>query len=166
MSPKAPRGGAAPGPRPVARAKAGTKGRGRSAGRGAPLAGVGAGAKAPDTTLGRETGDRPAGERPETGVSRWPPLSRAAGYTYDAVSAGSLERDSLLQLRPPARAELAGAPQKQYPARRGVGERTQAWQNKCRRLVVRWEQKLDQYYALIALASGLIIWRLIATAGP
>lgn len=110
--PQAPRGGAAPGPRPVARATAGTNRRGRSEGRGAPLAGVLAGATAPDKPLGRETGDRPAVERPEQGVSRWPPLSRAAGDTSAAVSAGSLARDSLLQLRPPARAELAGAPEK------------------------------------------------------
>jgi len=29
---------------------------------------------------------------------------------------------------------------------------------------VRWEKKLEHYYAMIDLASVLIIWRLIATA--
>ena len=38
------------------------------------------------------------------------------------------------------------------------------WHNKFRRLLVRWEKKLDHYYAMIDLASVLIIWRLIATA--
>lgn len=43
-------------------------------------------------------------------------------------------------------------------------ERTHAWHNKFRRLLVRWERKLDHYYAMIDLASALIIWRIISTA--
>jgi hypothetical protein len=46
-----------------------------------------------------------------------------------------------------------------------VVERTHAGHNKFRRLVVRWERKLDHSYALLDLASMLIIWRLIATVG-
>jgi hypothetical protein len=30
--------------------------------------------------------------------------------------------------------------------------------------LVRWEKKLEHYYAMIDLASVLIIWRIIATA--
>ena len=92
-------------------------------------------------------------------------LSLDAGYNYDEVSAGVLERDYILHLRPPASAEIEVAPAKQHPARRWVVERTHAWHNKCRRLLVRWEKKLDHYDAMIDLASVLIIWRIIATAG-
>jgi len=32
--------------------------------------------------------------------------------------------------------------------------------------LVRWEKKVDHYYALLDLASLLIVYRLIATADP
>jgi putative transposase len=162
---KAPLGGAATGPSPVDRAKSGTKRSVLSDGRGAPLAVVVAGANAPDQTLALATLDSTAVERPEKVVYRLHHLSLDAGYNYDAVIAGVLERDYILHLRPPASATIAVAPEKQYPARRWVVERTQAWHNKFRRLLVRWEKKLDHYYAMIDLASVLIIWRIIATVG-
>ena len=162
---KAPLGGEATGPSPVDRAKSGTKRSVLSDGRGAPLAVVVAGANAPDKTLALETLDSTAVERPEKVVYRLHHLSLDAGYNYDDVIAGVLERDYILHLRPPASATLAVASEKQYPARRWVVERTHAWHNKFRRLLVRWERKLDHYYALIDLASVLIIWRLIATVG-
>jgi hypothetical protein len=52
--------------------------------------------------------------------------------------------------------------QKKYPARRWVVERTHAWHNKFRRLFVRWERKVENYKAMIHLASALIIYRIIA----
>ena len=162
---KAPLGGEATGPSPVDRAKSGTKRSVLSDGRGAPLAVVVAGANVPDKTLALETVDSTALARPEKVVYRLHHLSLDAGYNYDEGIAGLRERDSLLHLRPPARVEIEVAPEKQYPARRWVVERTHAWHNKFRRLLVRWEKKLAHYYAMIDLASVLIIWRIIATAG-
>jgi putative transposase len=162
---KAPLGGEATGPSPVDRAKSGTKRRVLSDGRGAPLAVVAAGAKVPDKTLALETLDSPAIERPEKAVERLHHLSLDAGYNYDEVMAGLLERDYIVHLRPPASAASEVAPEKQSPARRWVVERTHAWHNKFRRLLVRWEKKLDHYYAMIDLASVLIIWRIIARGG-
>ncbi len=117
----------------------------------------------PDKTLALATLDSTAVLRPEKVVYRVQHLSLDAGYNYDDVIAGVLERDYILHLRPPAKAELTGAPEKQYPARRWVVERTHAWHNKFRRLLVRWEKKLAHYYAMIDLASVLIIWRIITT---
>ena len=162
---KAPLGGEATGPSPVDRAKSGTKRSVLSDGRGAPVAVVVAGANAPDKTLALETVDSTAIERPEKVSYRVHHLSLDAGYNYAEVIAGVLERDSILHLRPPARAEIKVAPEKKHPARRWVVERTHAWHNKFRRLLVRWEKKLDHYYAMIDLASVLIIWRIIATVG-
>ncbi len=161
---KAPLGGEATGPSPVDRAKSGTKRSVLSDGRGAPLAVVVAGANAPDKTLALETVDSTAVARPEKVIYRLHHLSLDAGYNYDDVLAGLRERDYILHLRPPASAEIEVAPEKKYPARRWVVERTHAWHNKFRRLLVRWEKKLEHYYAMIDLASVLIIWRLIATA--
>jgi putative transposase len=160
---KAPLGGEATGPSPVDRAKAGTKRSVLSDGRGAPLAVVAAGANVPDQTLALETVDSTAIERPEKRVYRVHHLSLDAGYNSAAVITGLRERDYLLHLRPPARTKLEVAPGKRHPARRWIVERTHAWHNKFRRLLVRWEKKLEHYYAMIDLASVLIIWRLIAT---
>ena len=161
---KAPLGGEATGPSPVDRAKSGTKRSVLSDGRGAPLAVVVAGATAPDQTLALETLDSIPVERPARVLNRLHHLSLAAGYDYDAVVKGVLERDYILPLRPPAKTPIAVAPEKKHPARRGVVERTHAWPNKFRRLLVRWEKKLDHYYAMIDLASVLIIWCIISTA--
>jgi transposase len=158
---KAPLGGEATGPSPVDRAKAGTKRSVLSDGRGAPLAVVVAGANAPDKTLALETLDAILVERPARVVNRLHHLSLDAGYDYEDVVEGVLERDSILHLRPPAKTPLEVVPEKKHPARRWVVERTHAWHNKFRRLLVRWERKLDHYYAMIDLASALIIWRII-----
>jgi putative transposase len=161
---KAPLGGKATGPSPVDRAKTGTKRSVLSDGRGAPLAVVAAGANVPDQTLALETVDSTAGIRPEKVSYRTQHLSLDAGYNSATVLASLQERDYLLHLRPPASAKIEVAPAKQHPARRWIVERTHAWHNKFRRLLVRWEKKVEHYYAMIDLASVLIIWRLIATA--
>jgi len=161
---KAPLGGEATGPSPVDRAKAGTKRRVLSDGRGAPVAVVAAGANVPDKALALETVDSTAGLRPEKKVYRVQHLSLDAGYNSTTVLTGLLARDYLLHLRPPARTKIEVAPEKQSPARRWIVERTHAWHNKFRRLLVRWEKKVEHYYAMIDLASVLMIWRIIATA--
>src|SRR5437667_5532879 len=97
---KAPLGGEATGPSPVDRAKAGTKRSVLSDGRGAPLAVVAAGANVPDKTLALETVDRANGLRPETRIKRVQHLCVDAGYDYADVSAGMLERDYTLHLKP------------------------------------------------------------------
>lgn len=38
-------------------------------------------------------------------------------------------------------------------------ERTHAWLNRFRRLLIRWERKIANYEALLHLACGLICWR-------
>jgi transposase len=163
---KAPWGGEATGPSPVDRAKSGTKRSVLSDGRGAPLSVVVAGANAPDQTLALKTLDAIPGERPARVVKRLHPLSLDAGYDYAEVVEGVRARDSILHLRPPAKTPLEVAPEKKQPARRWRVERTPAWHNKFRRLLVRWERKLDHYYAMIDLASVLIICRIIHTASP
>src|SRR2546426_915688 len=155
----------ATGPSPVDRAKAGTKRSVLSDGRGAPLAVVVAGANVPDKTLALETVDGVKGLRPQKGSKRRQHLCLDKGYDYDDVIVGMLERDYILHLKHRGEPEPVVSQEKKHPARRWVVERTHAWHNKFRRLLGRWEKKLDHYYAMIDLASVLIIWRLIVTVG-
>ena len=160
---KAPLGGEGTGPSPVDRAKSGVKRSVVSDGRGAPLSVVVAGANAPDRRLALETLDSIPAERPANEVYRLHHLSLDAGYNYDDVIAGVLEREYHLHLSPPAKETRDIPVEKKHPARRWVVERTHSWHNRFRRLLVRWEKKLDNYYAMVDLASALITWRIIIT---
>jgi len=44
-------------------------------------------------------------------------------------------------------------------ARRWVGERTHAWMNRFRRILVRWDQKLEHYRAFLHFACALVAFR-------
>jgi putative transposase len=158
---KAPLGGEATGPSPVDRAKSGTKRSVLSDGRGAPLSVIVAGANTHDKTLALETLDSIPVDRPQMLVYCLHHLCLDAGYDYEDVISGVEERDYRLHLKERGAEPLEVSPEKKYPARRWVVERTHSWHNRFRRLLVRWEKKLDHFYAMIDLASTLIIWRII-----
>jgi putative transposase len=46
-----------------------------------------------------------------------------------------------------------------YRARRWVVERTHSWLNRFRRLLIRWDKKLENYLALLHLACAWITFR-------
>lgn len=43
--------------------------------------------------------------------------------------------------------------------RRWVVERTHSWLNRCRRLLVRWEKKVENYLAFLHLACARLVYR-------
>lgn len=53
-----------------------------------------------------------------------------------------------------AKCEIPG-----YRARRWVVERTHAWMNRFRRLLIRWEKKVENYLALLHFACAWITFR-------
>jgi len=161
---KAPLGGEATGPSPVDRAKSGTKRSMLTDRRGAPLALVVTGANTPDKTVALETVDSMGVPRPEKVVYRLHHLCLDKGYDYDDVVTGLLERDSILHLKHRGEPAPEVAPEQHHPARRWVVERTHAWHNKFRRLLVRWERLLDSYKAMVCLASVFILYRLVTSA--
>lgn len=161
---KAPLGGEATGPSPVDRAKSGTKRSVLTDRRGAPLALVVTGANTPDKTVALETVDSIGVSRPERIVYRLHHLCLDKGYDYADVIAGMLERDYILHLKHRGEPEPEVAPANKHPARRWVVERTHAWHNKFRRLLVRWERLLDSYKAMVCLASVFILYRLVMSA--
>lgn len=161
---KAPLGGEATGPSPVDRAKSGTKRSVLTDRRGAPLAVAVTGANTPDKTVALETVDGIGVPRPERVVYRLHHLCLDKGYDYEDVIAGMLERDYLLHLKKRGEPAPEVKPERKHPARRWVVERTPAWHNKFRRLLVRWERNVEHYTAMIHLASVLILYRLVITA--
>jgi len=55
--------------------------------------------------------------------------------------------------------KLDGKGEKKHPARRWVVERTIAWLNKCRGIMVRYDKKAKNYLALIQLQCALLWYR-------
>lgn len=159
---KAPLGGEATGPSPVDRGKSGTKRSVLTDRRGAPLSVVVTAANTHDKKVALSTIDSIIIRRPEKVIYRLHHLCLDKGYDYEDVIEGVLERDYILHIK--HRGEIEVEPENKYPARRWVVERTHAWHNKFRRLLVRWERKTEHYEAMIHLASVLIIYRLIIIA--
>jgi putative transposase len=49
--------------------------------------------------------------------------------------------------------------QRRYPARRWVVERSLAWLQKCRAILIRYDKKAENYLGLIQLACALLWYR-------
>jgi putative transposase len=156
---KAPLGGEATGPSPVDRRKRGTKRSVLTDRRGAPLSIVVTAANTHDKTIALETIDGIVVERPAKVVYRLHHLCLDKGYNYNDVISGALDRDYIVHGRKRNEAPVSKSA-KTHPARRWVVERTHAWHNRFRRLLVRWEKTLANYLAMVQLASVLIIYRL------
>ncbi len=52
-----------------------------------------------------------------------------------------------------------------YRARRRVVERTHSWPNRFRRLLIRWEKKVENYLAMLHFACALITFRAAGVFG-
>ena len=55
--------------------------------------------------------------------------------------------------------EQGAAGRKRHKARRWVVERTIAWLNRCRGILIRWDAKAENYLGLIQLACALLWYR-------
>lgn len=159
---KAPLGGEATGPSPVDRGKSGTKRSLLTDRRGAPLSVVVTAANTHDKSVALETLDKIICQRPEKLVYRLHHLCLDKGYDYADVIAGVLARDYIMHMKKRGEEdELNGS--KKYPARRWVVERTHSWMNRFRRLLIRWEKKVENYKAMLHLACVLILYRLVTS---
>ena len=78
-------------------------------------------------------------------------LVAAWGYTGQILSRGE------------ERIEKATIPG--YRARRWLVERTHSWLNRFRRLLVRWEKKVDNYVAMLHFACAWITFRAAGVIG-
>ena len=146
------------GPNPTDRAKPGVKKSLLVEGAGGPTAAVVAGANVPDAKLLEATLDAVVLERPPVEVPAWPQhLSLDAGFDDDASYLAALDRDYTPHIAshraPPP------PPERRFPARRWVVERTLAWLHRWRGILVRWERKATNYLGLLQFACALLWFR-------
>ena len=129
--------------------------------RGAPLAVEVTAAHTHDKTVALATLEGLVVERPKKVVYRLHHLGLDQGYDYADGLEGVEQRDYHLHLAKRGADKAARPGQKKHPARRWVVERTHAWHNRFRRLLVRWEKKSSHYKAFIQGASVLIIFQIV-----
>ena len=147
------------GKNPTDRGTLGTKRRVLTEGQGMPLGIAVDGANRHEMNLVEATLEASMIKRPEP-TATWPQqLGVDQGYDDDAVretleawgyTAHIRRRGEEIQ----AKREMPG-----YRARRWVVERTHAWMNRCRRLLMRWEKKVENSLALRHLACAWITFR-------
>ena len=124
---------------------------------GGPLAVVLAGANIPDAQLLAQTLDAVIVERPEPEPEYPQHLCLDKGYDNPAGWEATVDREYLPHIAL-IRDERPERP-KRHPARRWVVERTIAWLNSCRAILVRYAKTPETYLGLSKLASALLWYR-------
>ncbi len=79
------------------------------------------------------------------------------GYDYPEIEVALRKRHYVPHMR--HRGECLPR-RRRHPARRWVVERTGAWHNRFRKLLVRYEKRMENYHALVHFACALIVYRL------
>jgi putative transposase len=165
---KAPLGQDATGPNPTDRAKIGVKRSLLTDGAGIPLSVSVDGANRHDVKLLAATLDgivvaRPASEEQEEICEQ---LCLDAGYDSDSAREQVKLRGYEAHIC--TRREEERKYKEHHPdakARRWVVERTHSWLNCSRRLLVRWEKKVENYLAFVHLACAQLIFSKILVSG-
>jgi len=155
---KAPLGRDGTGPNPTDRGKKGTKRSLLTEGKGIPIGLSVDGANRHDKKLVKKTLDSIPIERPDPKQVKqnicmdkgydYPDiheLVKSYGYTAHIRSRGEEIKD---------KEQMPG-----YRARRWVVERTHSWMNRFRRLLIRWEKKVENYIAMLHFSNAWITFR-------
>lgn len=98
-------------------------------------------------------------ERPQPSLRDPQNLCLDKGYDYDDVRA--LVKEFLYTAHIKARGEEAQAIKRAvgFKARRWVVERTHSWMNRFRRILIRWEKKIENYLGLLHFVCAIITLR-------
>lgn len=146
------------GPNPTDRAKMGTKKHLLVEQHGGPLGLEVAGANVNDHKLLEETIEAVVIERPDPGkVTQHLCLDKA--YDNKATTAVCEGAGYVPHVRRIGEEKLDEAGEKTHPARRWVVERTIAWLQKCRAILIRYDKKSENYEGMVQLACALLWWR-------
>lgn len=146
------------GPNPTDRAKMGTKKHLLVEQEGGPLGVVIDGANVNDhklleATIGAIVTERPD---PEEVVQR---LCLDKAYDNRPTEEVCARSGYVPHIRRIGEEKLDRRSRKAHPARRWVVERTIAWLQKCRAILVRYDKKAENYAGLVQLACALLWWR-------
>jgi transposase len=155
---KAPLGGKSTGPNPTDRSKSGTKRSILVDGKGVPLSLSVDGANKHDMKMSKATLQKIVIYRPEPTIRSKQHMCLDKGYDFPEVYELLEEYGYTIHisLRGNKRSSkmISG-----YRARHWVVERTHSRMNRCRRLLIRWEKKVENYIAMLHYACAWITYR-------
>lgn len=113
-----------------------------------------------DLKLAEATLDSVVGPRPVPTRRRPQHLCRDKGFDYPETRQAAEARGYVVHTPQKGLDPPPPPPGQRHPARRWVGERTNSWHNRFRKLRVRYEKKPANYLGVIHLACLLIVYRL------
>jgi putative transposase len=153
---KAPLGGQGTGANPTDRGKKGTKRSLLTDGKGIPLSVVVDGANRHDKMLVKVTLDAIVIQRPSHKIVQ--NICMDKGYDFSDIRELVEEYGYTAHIKRRGeeniKIQIPG-----FRARRWVVERTHSWLNRFRRLLIRWEKKIENYLAMLHLACAWITFR-------
>jgi len=150
-------GGKSTGPNPTDRRKSGTKRSLLVEGNGIPVGLVVDGANRHDMKLTKPTLESIVSERPEPTDDAPQNICLDKGYDYPEVH--ELLEDWGYTIHIPRRGAKKRKKIPNYRSRHWIVERTHSWLNRFRRLLIRWEKKVENYIAMLHLACAWITYR-------
>jgi putative transposase len=127
--------------------------------RGVPLSIVVTAANVHDVKLLVDTLDGIVIERPEPTEENPQNLCLDAGYKGIDHAASVAARGYILHLQSRNEEAIEIEHNPEFKARRWVVEVFHSWLNRFRKLLVRFEKKIDNFLALIQFACAIITWR-------
>ena len=156
---KAPLGGERTGKNPTDRGKLGTKRSLLTDANGVPVGLAVEGANRHDKKLVEPTLESIPVARPEATAEEPQGMCLDKGYDYDDTR--DLVREFGFTAHVRARGEEAKELKREagFKARRWVVERTHSWMNRFRRILIRWEKKVENYFGMLHLVCAFITYR-------
>ena len=134
-------------------------------GKGIPIGLAVAGANINDFKLTRETLQSIPVKRPRPTRAKPQGLCLDKGYDYGEVRNLAQEFQYTAHIR--SRGEEAQVIKRRigFKARRWVVERTHSWMNRFRRILIRWEKKLENYLGMLHLTCACITYKATGLMG-
>lgn len=148
------------GPNPTDRGKRGTKRSVMTEGEGLPVALAVEGANRNDFKMLEQTLDALMIPRPTPTEEAPQRLCLDKGYDYAEVYELLKKKNYTPNVKRRGE-EKKEKREEGKKARRWVVERAHSWMNRFRRVLIRWEIRLDTYLGMLHFACGLIVWKAI-----
>ena len=134
-------------------------------GHGVPIAVAVDGANRHDMKLAQPTLETMAVERPEPTAEKPQNISLDKGYDYPEIRELVDAWGYTAHIRSRGEEKAAKRDIPGYRARRWVVERTHSWLNRFRRLLIRWEKRVENYIAMLHFACAWITFRAAGVMG-
>jgi putative transposase len=151
------------GPNPTDRSKSGTKRSILVDGNGVPLSVSVDGANRHDMKMTKPTLQNVVINKPEPTIKSKQHMCMDKGYDYPEVYELLENYAYTIHIRLRGGRRYKKIPK--YRARRWVVERTHSWMNRFRRLLIRWEKKIENYIAMLHFACAWITHRVAGLFG-